>query len=321
MCRLRTVTDVDACQELWQRHMPREGLTDLWEVRACFHRHYQRPLRFLVAEEGNETVGFLPLSWMAEVSRYGYFPGEAWHGRTWLEQNRIPGADDRVLSALLGQSNPGWHIRYLLPLASCSREGYAVDEVGYLFLPPQYDYDITNYFEAFSHRSAKRLRRELDGFERGNLAVRYDCLDDFGLLVALNLDRFGADSYFHDSRFLRSFRSLMHLLNDRGWLRLTTVIVGGEVAAVDMGCVYGGTYTLLAGGTNGRHPGVAKFINVLHMRRSCEDRFDCVDFLCGDFSWKTRFHLTPRPLYLLTSEHAHAHDSAQAELRSLACGM
>ena len=303
MCRLRTITDVDACQELWQRNMPRERLTDLWEVRACFHRHYQRPLRFLVAEEGDESAGFLPLSWIEEANCYGYFPGEVWHGKTWLEQNRIPGADDRVLSALQGQCVSGLHLPYLLPLASCTHECYAVDEVGYLFLPPRYDYDIANYFGEFSHRSAKRLQRELDAFESRNLELRHDDLDDFALLVALNLDRFGADSYFHDPRFLGGFRSLMHLLDDRGWLRLTTVIIDGEVAAVDMGSVYGGTYTLLAGGTNARHPGVAKFINMHHMRRSCQDRFDCVDFLCGDFSWKTLSHLTPRPLYRLTTPH------------------
>jgi len=294
---------------------------DLWEVRACFHRHYQRPLRFLVAEEAGETVGFLPLSWIEEANSYGYFPGEVWHGKTWLEQNCIPSKDDRVLSALLGQCMPGWHIRYLLPLASCTHDCYAVDEVGYLFLPPRYDYDIVNYFQEFSRRSAKRLRRELDAFGRGNVELRYDDLDDFDLLVALNLDRFGADSYFHAPRFLRSFRSLMHLLDDRGWLRLTTVIVDGEVAAVDMGCVHGGVYTLLAGGANARYPDVAKFINMHHMRRSCQERLDCVDFLCGDFSWKTRFHLTPRPLYLLTSTHACAHDAAQSELRSPACAV
>jgi hypothetical protein len=75
---------------------------------------------------------------------------------------------------------------------------------------------------------------------------------------------------------------------------------------VDMGCVYQGVYTLLAGGTNSRYLGVAKLINFHHMQRACEEKLKRVDFLCGDFNWKKLFHLTPRPLYLMTNIVAKA---------------
>jgi hypothetical protein len=92
---------------------------------------------------------------------------------------------------------------------------------------------------------------------------------------------------------------------------MTSIFIDGELAAVDMGCMYRGVYTLLGGGTHGGYPGVAKLINLCHMRRACDERMEWVDFLCGDFSWKTLFHLTPRPLYLLSNapvEVAH-HDA------------
>jgi hypothetical protein len=47
-----------------------------------------------------------------------------------------------------------------------------------------------------------------------------------------------------------------------------------------------------------------------HITYACEQKLDSVDFLCGDFNWKTLFHLTPAPLYViegkpeLTSEEA-----------------
>jgi hypothetical protein len=81
------------------------------------------------------------------------------------------------------------------------------------------------------------------------------------------------------------------------------VLINDEPAAVDMGCLYNGVYTLMAGGTNSRFPGVAKLINLHHMERACRERMHQVDFLCGDFNWKKLFHLTPRPLFKLSNLH------------------
>ncbi|NQT18146.1 MAG: GNAT family N-acetyltransferase [Planctomycetes bacterium] len=277
---------------------------DLWEVRECFHRHYRRPPRFIVAEAAEGICGLLPASWIEESRCYGYFPGETWEGKTWLEQNRVLARDESVLAALLSPCRPSWHLRYLLPLNGGGLDCDVVDETGYLFLPPEYDYDIENYFRQFSHKSAKRLKRELDAIQARGVRYRLDDPSDFDILVRMNLERFGDRSYFSDGRFLESFRSLMNFLKDRGWLRLTTLIIDDGPVAVDIGCVYRGVYTVLGGGTHGGYPGVAKFINIHHMQRACRERLQQVDFLCGDFSWKKLFHLKPRPLYLLASKAA-----------------
>jgi hypothetical protein len=92
------------------------------------------------------------------------------------------------------------------------------------------------------------------------------------------------------------------LLSARNYIRLVTVRIEGKVAAVDMGCVYNDTYTLLAGGTNPDFPGIAKFINLHHIKWACEQKIKRVDFLCGDFNWKTLFHLTPAPLIVLAAK-------------------
>jgi CelD/BcsL family acetyltransferase involved in cellulose biosynthesis len=174
-----------------------------------------------------------------------------------------------------------------------------VDEIGYLFLPPKYNYDMSNYLEEFSRKSVKKIRRELAAMESQGVAYRCDEIEDFDLMVDMSLARFGNHSYFFDHRFRDSFRALAQFLKEKGWLRFTTVLINGEPAATDMGCIYGGVYTLIAGGTNSHYPGVAKLINFHHMKRACRERLDEVDFLCGNFNWKDLFHLTPRPLYLL----------------------
>jgi hypothetical protein len=300
MVTVRVVTDLAECQNLWRRFVPTRLLTDLWEVRQCFHRHFRRPVRFLVAEDGREARGLLPLSWIEEAGCYGYFPGETWARETWLEQNRIAASGQEVLQALLANCPGPYHIRYLLPFECVPQHLGEGDEVGYLFLPPDYGYDIENYFQAFSNRSAKRLKRELAEIE-DRADYRYDEFDDLEAMAQLNIGRFGEASYFADARFRDGFRSLAGLLRERGWLRVTTVLVNGQPVAVDMGCVYQGAYTLLAGGTCASCPGVAKVVNVHHMRRACDWRVDQVDFLCGDFSWKKLFHLTERPLYLISN--------------------
>jgi hypothetical protein len=296
----RTVSDLDECRQIWQRVMPADFITDLWEVRNCFQEHFRNRSNFIVAEDAGRISGLLPLSWIEASHCYGYFPGEIWHGKTWLEQNRICSRGDTQQSDLLAQCPSSYHLRYLLPNSSRSYAEMTVDEIGYLFLPPNYDYEMQNYFREFSRKSIKQILREVAAIEALGVAYRYDESADFDLMVEMNISRFGVDSYFYDSRFRESFRSLANFLNAKEWLRFTTVLINGEPAAVDMGCIYRGVYTVMAGGTQSQYLGVAKLINLHHMQWACQQRLQRVDFLCGDFHWKKQFHLTPRPLFLLS---------------------
>jgi hypothetical protein len=300
---IRTVTDLDECQAIWRAVIPGEVITDLWEVRDCFQRHFRRPVKFLVIEDSSGVSGLLPLSFIEELRCYGYFPGETWHGKTWLEQNRIYLRTEEP-QTLLSRFRLPYHLRYLCLQENLPQNELTIDEIGYLFSPPQYDFSIENYFQEFSHKSIKQILKDVAALERMGVSYRYDDLSDFDLMIRLNISRFGADSYFFDRRFRESFHSLAYFLYENGWLRLTTVLIENEPAAVDMGCLYRGVYTLMAGGTNHRYPGVAKLINLHHLQRACEERMQQVDFLCGDFNWKKLFHLTPRPLFLLSNAAA-----------------
>lgn len=317
MFDIRIVRDIEECRELWQRHIPPEVVSDLWEVRHCFHRHFGHTPYFIVAEDAGRSCGLMPLSRIEDRHILGYFPGETWAGKTWLEQNRLPVRDEAVLEAMLSRCHQPYQLRYLLPLDTVPTPRQTVDEIGYLFLPPKYHYDMENYFQEFSHKSAKRIRKEIAALQ-ARATFRYDDPADFEHLVNLNLSRFGADSYYYDPRFREGFRDLMGFLRDKGWLRITTVVMDGEPAAVDLGCVYRGAYTVLAGGTHGGYPGVAKLINHRHMEFACEEKVSQVDFLCGDFSWKSLFHLTPRPLYLMSNLPVHDVRPAEVDIRSTA---
>ncbi|MFH1700638.1 MAG: GNAT family N-acetyltransferase, partial [Candidatus Zixiibacteriota bacterium] len=225
-----------------------------------------------------------------------------WEGKTWLEQNRVIARNRDTLDTMLASLDKPYNLRYLRNDAGWNDNRESIDEVGYLFLPESYDYDINQYFERFSHKTAKKLNKELARWNNYKLEWRFDAAEDFEILCQMNRDRYGQLSYFHDERFLNGFHSLLSYLNDHGWLRMVTVIVNDEPAAVDMGSLYNGMLTMLAGGTNANFSGIAKLINMHHITYACENRLDSVDFLCGDFNWKTLFHLTPSPLYLMEGE-------------------
>jgi len=297
MGTVRVCEDPGECTEVWQQLVPQRGLFDLWDVRACFQRHFRRRPHFLVVDGAAGPCGLLPLSYIEESDSYGYFPGETWSGKTWLEQNRICAPTADVCQVLLEQGPSQMLLRYLVPETLESLPSADVDEVGYLFHPGCYGYQMDNYWQEFSGKSRKRLQREIDQVRAPGLAVRQDNFADVERLLQMNLQAFGQSSYFQDPRFRGGFLSLMAMLHERQWLRITTVLLAGRVAAVDVGAVYNNCYTVLAGGTDPAFQGVAKVINLQHMSWACRQRLETVDFLCGSFGWKDRFHLTPRPLY------------------------
>ncbi len=298
MMRIRVCDDPVECRQIWEKVWPKRCLFDLWQARECFASSYKRDPWFLVAENGRETAGVLALSRMDESRSFMQFPGETWKGKTWLEQNKIPARSTSVLSDLL-ENVPGYtHLRYLTRDAVPMDKGpVAVDEVGYLFFPGKYSYSFQAYLQSFSGKSRKKLSRELAALEKHGVSYRHDTVSDIQWLFRMNLESFQEESYFYDPRFLDSMDKLAAWLHGQGMLRVTTLLLGGNVAAVDIGAVWDRCYTVIAGATNPAYPGVAKMINFHHLEWACQNRMEVVDFLCGDFGWKQRFHLTPRPLY------------------------
>ncbi len=299
------INDPDECRVAWQKYWPAIGLFDLWPVRYCFHRFYARPLFFLLAVNRGAVRGFLPLCWNSDAENYVQFPGDTWQGKTWLEQNRLIAKTPEALDTLL-QSVPGpLHLRYLNWSERMGEiDDVHPDETGYLFHPPRHGFRMDQFLGVFPGKSRKKLLGDIENVKALKLSFRFNHLADLETLFQLNLNAFKENSYFFDERFLRSFEMLAAFLWDAKMLRITTILIGGEIAAVDMGAIFNRSYTLLTGGTSPQFPGIAKVLNMHHLEWSCRQRFDTVDFLCGDFNWKQRFRLTPRPLYVLNRQPA-----------------
>ncbi len=314
--------DPDICRRIWERFWPKKCIFDLWPVRACFMKHYRRPLFFILAGKDQRESRLLALNWIEEEAVFGHFPGETWQGKTWLEQNKITGTGRQSLQMLLDHLPEKCFVRYIdgdfLPTWESD---VSVDETGYLFFPEQYNFSFENYRNAFPRKSRKNIDREINRLHAQNVAFRHNHMADVGRMFEMNLSAFEEMSYFYDRRFFNAFIDLIAFLDQHNLLRLTSVTIGGRLAAVDVGALWNNTYTILAGGTDPDFPGVAKLINFHHIEWSCRQRLAAVDFLCGDFNWKSRFRLHPRPLYKICSPEIDTAAGFQVKERMLGCAI
>lgn len=320
--RIRYTSDRDECRTIWNQLYPKECLLDFWDVRQCFSQNFRRSPFFISHETNGKTDGLLPLCRSEEEQKYFFFPGETWAGKTWMEQNRIIAATPEIKAALLNAVPGNAHIRYLRPetadeeFSGQNRCGTVVDEINYVFYPALEKFSFTQYLKGFSGKSRKKIMNEVSRLYEKGVSFRFNCTGDIDHLFRMNIEAFGTDSYFYDGRFYESIRALCRWLHENGMLRIVTVIIGGDIAAVDMGAVWNNSCILLAGGTSRSFPGVAKLINLHHIEWACRERLGSVDFLCGDFGWKKRFRLTPSPLYQIDIKRPYAEMLAPVNERS-----
>ena len=290
------IHDHEEQKQLWLEHWPRQSIFDEWEVRNCFAEAFNRESVFVVCRDNQLVTGMLPLGRCDSGGGYGFFPGETWHDETWLEPNRIIAADATVAEALLEVAPLALNLRYI-----CGKNGLSgleIDDYDYSYFPAEAG-GYSGYWQRLSKKNARQLIKTVDVFQTAGVEIRCNRIADFQSLVDFSNANYGADSYFFDARFIQAFEKTTGWLYDNNALRLTTVLVGGVVAAVDLGAVWENCYSLLTGGTNREFPGIAKLINLHHLEWGCANGMNQIDFLCGDYGWKRRFGLQAVPYYRL----------------------
>jgi hypothetical protein len=301
MTRKRTVTDLDECRALWSFLGRTRYVSDFWEFRLCFHRHFQNRPHFLLLEDHRGILGMIPLCLLEKEDMFVFFPGETWHGKTWLERTPIYCREREALPKLLSACPPRTYLRYMEADKADEAVELELDEIGYLLHPPGVHFSLDEYHKRFSWKKLKAIKKEISTLLTPKSSWHVNRLPDYDTMVRLNLARFDEDSYFHDPRFREGFRDTVLWLHERGCLRMVSLEIGGKTAAVDLGAVLDDTYVVFLGGTHPAFPGVAKAMNMHHIEFAFERRLSRMDFLCGDFHWKKLWHLDPEPLFKFVS--------------------
>jgi hypothetical protein len=297
MLQKKFITDLRSCRSIWRELIPPRLVSDIWEFRLCFQRNFRRRPCFIVLEDRKGIAGMLPLSYVEEMDSYIFFPGETWNGKSWLERTPFYWRSKEFIPEILASCPDRTHLRYMEPLDGCTACGSEVDEIGYLLYPSQLVFDISNYLNRFSTKRLKNIRKEIQALMVQGGVFHMGRMDDFARMVAMNIERFGSDSFFYDTRFTESFRDVMYFLNKWSWLRMVSLEINGRIVAVDLGAVYGGTYVVFLGGTRLGLSGLAKAMNMHHLEFAFNEKLSRVDFLCGDFHWKKLWHLDSEPLF------------------------
>jgi len=301
MIRTRTVTDLDECRVLWNSLARTRYVSDLWEFRLCFHRHFQNRPFFLVLEDVHGILGMLPLCRLEKEDMFVFFPGETWRGKTWLERTPVYCRDRQALPELLSACPPRTYLRYIEADEADLPAEMELDEIGYLLHPPELHFNMDEYHKRFAWKKLKAVKKEISTLLVPESSWHVNRLSDYDAMVRMNRSRFDHDSYFHDPRFMEGFRDVIQWLHDRGWLRMASLEICGQTAAVDLGAVFDHGYVVFLGGTHPDFRGVAKAMNMHHIEFALEQGYSRVDFLCGDFYWKKLWHLDPQPLYKFIS--------------------
>lgn len=295
------VTDINECERLWRDLIPVRNISDLWAFRLCFHHHFNHRPYFLILEDQRGIAAMLPLSFVEELDRFVFFPGETWRGKTWLERTPIFLREQRFFEDLLLACPEKTHLRYLdLPAVNHSPD-IKVDETGYVLYPAGLDYDLDRYKKRFTGKRFKEITRVIRSFTDEESKFHLNRIDDFDRMVEMSLNCFGENSYICDPRFRESFEEVLHLLLRKNRLRMVSLEIDGITAAVDLGALFNNTYTVFLGGTHHYFKGIAKAMNMHHIQFAFENRMQKIDFLCGDFHWKKIWHLDPEPLYTFVS--------------------
>jgi hypothetical protein len=299
MNRKRVISDPLACERLWKACIPAYSVSDLWEFRMCFQRHFHNHLSFLVLENSKGISGMLPLSHIQHLDTKSFFPGETWHDKTWIERTRIYAREPVIYEELFSLCQDRTFLRYMDISDGNSPDQIDLDEIGYVLYPALLDYDMANFRQRFSNKKFKSILKNINSIMEMGGRFHVNRLEDYDLLVKMSLEKFGEESYLCDDRFRESFRDVMNYLLDKGWLRMISLELEGEIAAVDLGAIYNRTYTVFLGGVFSGVPGIAKVMNMYHIDYALQNRLFKLDFLCGDFHWKKLWHLDQEPLYKL----------------------
>jgi hypothetical protein len=295
--RRHVVTDLNECRTLWDRLIEPRKVSDLWEFRLCFQRHFKNKPWFLVLEDNQGIAGMLPLSYLHDLDMFVFFPGEIWKGRTWIERTPLYVRDNEFLIELLSSCPDRTYLRYMEVPEGAQCQELEIDETGYVLHLPGLEFELANYLNRFSRKRIKAILKDIRTLTNEDGQFYLNRFEDFDALVRMSILNFGEDAYLFERRLRECFRDAMYFLQRGGYLQLVSLQVKEKTVAVDLGAIYRGTYTIFMGGTHPEVPGIAKAINMRHIEISCGKKLSCVDFLCGDFHWKTLWHLDPEPLY------------------------
>lgn len=271
MLAFSTVKDLDECERLWKRFSPGTELFGEWEYRTCFFDPAYYEPHFVVARKDGEVTGVLPLWKNLSDGTYEFFGHQ-------LTTNTFFARDRAVIPELLAHIPPETHLWFIEDEAA-PHAGLAEGDISFFVDLGQYGRSLETYFATFSKKHQKNLRNDLRKLEERGYTVHRNRLEDYPAMAALNVKRFGEDSFFYEENFTEAFGRLLRFALERGELEMLSIEVDGKVVAVEAAILDRKRYYVLMGGNDLGVPNVGKLMIVKHLENALARDADIVDFL------------------------------------------
>ena len=281
--------NINQCRRLWNELSPNGSLFDVWDFRQCFYNRQDNEPYFLVARNGIEILGLIPLDFIKSKNEYSYFGG-------WFpERNSFFLKDKNKIAELLDKC----------PANTCIEgishdEGkyfsFSEDEFTYYLDISKYDYNFEKYFDSFDKKRRKNFKRDIKNIPK--YKVHINRLKDFKRLVDLNIKQFDEESIFNDRTTKDSVYKMMNLARKKGFLQMLSIEVKGKVEAVDVGILFGKWYHVITGSSNNQKiPNIGKLMTILDIKNAINKKARYVDFLASAGYWKSQWNFDREMLF------------------------
>lgn len=287
--RFECITELELAKMWWEQFSPNESLYDQWGFRYCFHKYFNRDVRFYVGYKNNEPIGLFPLQYNNDQMAL-----EA-YGGSYMRENRpfIKSGFESYLPDFYNHiTEPAAILNVIgtdaftskLPL---SYYRYCIDLTGCSTIDAYLTTKLYSKYRSNIKRRVKLLAEE-------NITVAYNQFDDLELLMKLNLTSF-TDSSFAKLHRQDIFRDLLKLKLD---FQLMTFSISGKKVAVSFSVRHKGIYHYINLGTDkeaSQH--LWTYVTYANIERAIA--LGCTVFDSGleDCSWKEHWGHIALPEY------------------------
>lgn len=303
--KVQIVSDLHRAKELWDEFSPKKTLFDTWEFRLAFYNGYKYTPHFILLKTEAEHQALLPLWYEADEKRYVFF------GSVWQEENNFF-VKDPIFSPLILSISP---TPLYLNALSADSIGQTNDFVEFESDDPKFILDLTtissveDFLATMKKKRRYNLRRDWKLIDSKKPEILFDNFSDLDSLIDLSIKRFaqkGEDTDWEDPRRTEAFRQVV-ALGQKGEsykIRMITVKIGGEVAAVDLIAMYNDCYYPLKCGYDvANFPGIGNYVNLFEIKDALSLGCKKMDFLEIDYGWKNKW-FDQQPLYRYQKDYS-----------------
>ncbi len=288
--------DITRAESLWNLFSPKNSLFDLWSFRLAFWQAYQHLPYFVVAKDKKINIGVIPLWYERDTKKY------TWFGSYWHEDNNLWITSPKYIRPVLEHIPKGTILNSILPFLYRSKLlGFVPDEPKYVIDVYKFR-SIEEYFLALPKRNRDKLKADYKRINKLSPKLIINRWSDFGTLIKLSQQRLVSIGEIPDTYDKRRLCTFRNIIKNSGELqeyevKLLTIEIEGQIAAVDLICVYNNRYYSIRGGNDIKNfPGVGNYIHLMEIEDAIKLGKEKVDFLATDCNWKHKW-TKPMALY------------------------